>query len=166
MVRMTGFPPVAALADEQLSTVRSYGQIAVQYSPYFKSRLYNAKTPRQKSRCLHMVRMTGFPPVAALADEQLSTVRSCGQIAMQFSPYFKSRPYNAKTPRPKSRCLHMVRMTGFEPTRLSTLEPETSASAVPPHPHFYLSMIPYFLRFVKIFIQHLMDFMCFIMIHF
>ena len=28
----------------------------------------------------------------------------------------------------------MVRMTGFEPTRLSTLEPETSASAVPPHP--------------------------------
>ncbi len=30
----------------------------------------------------------------------------------------------------------MVRMTGFEPTRLSTLEPETSASAVPPHPHF------------------------------
>ena len=32
----------------------------------------------------------------------------------------------------------MVRMTGFEPTRLSTLEPETSASAVPPHPHIRL----------------------------
>ena len=31
--------------------------------------------------------------------------------------------------------LFLVRMTGFEPTRLSTLEPETSASAVPPHPH-------------------------------
>ena len=32
--------------------------------------------------------------------------------------------------------LFLVRMTGFEPTRLSTLEPETSASAVPPHPHY------------------------------
>ena len=28
----------------------------------------------------------------------------------------------------------LVRMTGFEPTRISSLEPETSASAVPPHP--------------------------------
>ena len=34
----------------------------------------------------------------------------------------------------------MVRMTGFEPTRLSTLEPETSASAVPPHPHIKLKI--------------------------
>ena len=32
----------------------------------------------------------------------------------------------------------MVRMTGFEPTRISSLEPETSASAVPPHPHFFV----------------------------
>ena len=38
-------------------------------------------------------------------------------------------PYNAKTP-PKNRgCFRMVQATGFEPTRLSTLEPETSASA-------------------------------------
>ena len=31
---------------------------------------------------------------------------------------------------------HLVQVTGFEPTRLSTLEPETSASAVPPHLQF------------------------------
>ena len=29
-----------------------------------------------------------------------------------------------KHPDKKSGCLHMVRMTGFEPTRLSTLEPD------------------------------------------
>ena len=34
----------------------------------------------------------------------------------------------------------LVRMTGFEPTRLSTLEPETSASAVPPHPLIQLKI--------------------------
>ena len=34
----------------------------------------------------------------------------------------------------------LVRMTGFEPTRLSTLEPETSASAVPPHPRIKLKI--------------------------
>jgi len=32
LVRTMGLPPVAALADEQLSTVRSYGQIAVGFS--------------------------------------------------------------------------------------------------------------------------------------
>ena len=39
----------------------------------------------------------------------------------------------------------MVRMTGFEPTRISSLEPETSASAVPPHLHF-LVFCPLFLH--------------------
>ena len=32
--------------------------------------------------------------------------------------------------------LCLVQVTGFEPTRISSLEPETSASAVPPHLQF------------------------------
>ena len=53
-------------------------------------------------------------------------------------------PYNAKTP-PKNRgCSRMVRMTGFEPTRISSLEPETSASAVPPHPHFLVFVLYFY----------------------
>ena len=38
-----GFSPVATLADEQSLTVRSKGQIAVQFSPYFKSHFKNQK---------------------------------------------------------------------------------------------------------------------------
>ena len=77
------------------------------------------------------VQVTGFPPVAALADEQLLTVRSFGQNATHFSPYFKfRRPYDAKAPRQKSRCFHMVRMTGFEPTRISSLEPDGNVTSV------------------------------------
>ena len=45
-----------------------------------------------------------------------------------------------KHPDKKSRCFHIVRMTGFEPTRISSLEPETSASAVPPHPRIKCKM--------------------------
>ena len=76
--------------------------------------------------------MTGFPPVAALADEQLLTVRSYGQIAMQFSPYFKShRPYKQNEHNPGGAVLILlVRMTGFEPTRISSLEPDGNDTSV------------------------------------
>ena len=40
--------------------------------------------------------------------------------------------------------LGLVRMTGFEPTRISSLEPETSASAVPPHPHFLVFVLYFY----------------------
>ena len=109
----------------------------------FKSRLYTKQNDRAvKALPFHLVQVTGFPPVAALADEQLSTVRSYGQIAMQFSPYFKShRPYKQNEHNPGGAVLILlVRMTGFEPTRISSLEPETSASAVPPHLHIKLKV--------------------------
>ncbi len=136
LVRMTGFSPVATLAGKQLSTVWSFGQIAPQFPPYFKSpHLYKSKKTYQKVCPFRLVRMTGFSPVATLAGKQLLTVWSFGQIAPQFPPYFKSpHPYKSKKAYQKVRPFRLVRMTGFEPTRLATLEPETSASAVPPHP--------------------------------
>ena len=76
-----------------------------------------------------MVRMTGFPPVAALADEQLLTVRSFGQNATHFSPYFKSHHlYKQKSTTARVVPILLVRMTGFEPTRISSLEPDGNAS--------------------------------------
>jgi len=49
MTVVTGLPPVAALADEQLLTVRSFGQNATNFSPYFKSyHLYKQKRHNRK----------------------------------------------------------------------------------------------------------------------
>ena len=80
--------------------------------------------------------MTGFSPVATLAGKQSTGLFGpSDKLLMQFPPYFKSRhPYKNKKQTTRACFLFLVRMTGFEPTRLSTLEPETSASAVPPHP--------------------------------
>ena len=67
---------------------------------------------------------------------------------MQFSPYFKPTTLiNKKGTTTRAVPLLLVRMTGFEPTRISSLEPETSASAVPPHPllcalNFYTGRAP------------------------
>jgi hypothetical protein len=41
---VTGFPPVAALADEQLSTVRSFGQIAEAIFSLFQILVAHTKT--------------------------------------------------------------------------------------------------------------------------
>ena len=83
--------------------------------------------------------MTGFPPVAALADKQSTGLFGpADKLLRNFLPI--SNPttlikQKGRTPRARPLCL--VRMTGFEPTRISSLEPETSASAVPPHPQIY-----------------------------
>ena len=85
---------------------------------------------------LFLVRMTGFPPVAALADKQSTGLFGpADKLLRNFLPI--SNPttlikQRGRTTRARPLCL--VRMTGFEPTRISSLEPETSASAVPPHP--------------------------------
>ena len=83
-----------------------------------------------------LVRMTGFPPVAALADKQSTGLFGpTDKLLRNFLPI--SNPtllIKQKGRALKAHPLCLVRMTGFEPTRLSTLEPETSASAVPPHP--------------------------------
>ena len=61
------------------------------------------------------------------------------RTVIHYRSYFKSHHLTMqKHPDKKSGCLYMVRMTGFEPTRISSLEPETSASAVPPHLHIKL----------------------------
>ena len=79
---------------------------------------------------------TGFPPVAALCDKQ--SFRLFGpsdKLLCNFLPI--SNPtilIKQKGHTQRARPLCLVRMTGFEPTRISSLEPETSASAVPPHP--------------------------------
>ena len=62
---------------------------------------YGLNKKRQAKTCRFLVQGTGLPPVAALAGEQLSTVRSYGQNAAHFSPYFKSRLEKAKTTRDK-----------------------------------------------------------------
>ena len=81
-----------------------------------------------------MVRMTGFdsrrttPAVIRGSNSHLG----CYSLPLLLQTH---HPHKQKRHNHKAVPLLLVRMTGFEPTRLSTLEPETSASAVPPHPH-------------------------------
>ena len=57
------------------------------------------------------------------------TVWSYGQIAMQFSPYFKSRQKQNKH-NPEAVLILLVQVTGFEPTRISSLEPDGNVTSV------------------------------------
>ena len=89
-----------------------------------------------------LVRMTGFPPVAALADKQSTGLFGpTDKMLRIFLPisnpttFIKQKEYTTRV-----YPLYLVRMTGFEPTRISSLEPETSASAVPPHPRIKCKM--------------------------
>ena len=50
------------------------------------------------------------------------------KFALHRFPFKSHHPYKAKWPRKSSRSL--VRMTGFEPTRLSTLEPDGNDTLV------------------------------------
>ena len=62
---------------------------------------------------LFLVQVTGFPPVAALADEQLLTVRSFGQNATHFSPYFKSHTFIKQNDRAaRTLPFHLVHQRG------------------------------------------------------
>ena len=78
------------------------------------------------------MRTWGFPPVAALADKQLSTVWSFGQIdkaifsLFQIPILIKQKGRTAGGAHP----LCLVRMTGFEPTRISSLEPDGNVTSV------------------------------------
>ena len=96
----------------------------------------NLQIPRRK--------VTGFPPVAALPTNSppdclvlASATPSRTNCYRNFLP--TSNPtilINKKGTTARAVLFLLVRMTGFEPTRISSLEPETSASAVPPHLHF------------------------------
>ena len=65
--------------------------------------------PEMNSSCSCMVRTTGLPPVAALADEQLSTVRSYGQIANAIFSLFQVPFQKQKQPEMNSSCSCLVR---------------------------------------------------------
>ena len=83
------------------------------------------------------MQVTGFPPVAALADKQSTGLFGpTDKLLRNFLPISNPRrAYKKQKADPKGLLFALVQVTGFEPTRLSTLEPETSASAVPPHLH-------------------------------
>ena len=75
------------------------------------------KQPEINSSCSRLVRMTGLPPVAALADKQpFRLFGPTDKLLTQFPPYFKSRLKKQKQPEMNSSCFHLVRMTGLEPT--------------------------------------------------
>ena len=78
-----------------------------------------------------LVQVTGLPPVAALADKQ--PFRLFGPSdklpAAIFSLSSPSIYQKKKQPELKLRLLFLVQVTGLEPTRIASLEPESSASA-------------------------------------
>ena len=74
----------------------------------------------------------GFPPVAALADKQsFRLFGPADKLLCNFLPISNptiSVKQKGHTTRAYPLCL--VRMTGFEPTRLSTLEPDGNDTSV------------------------------------
>ena len=76
--------------------------------------------------------MTGFPPVAALADKQSTGLFGpTDKMLHIFLPisnpitFIKQKEYTARV-----YPLYLVQVTGFEPTRLSTPEPDGNVTSV------------------------------------
>ena len=73
----------------------------------------NKKRP---SKTVFLVEAAGLDSRANYALGLPRSRTSTGSPLCTVSPSTHRRPYHAKTPRQKSGCFHMVRMTGVEPT--------------------------------------------------
>ena len=73
--------------------------------------------------------------MAALADKQSFRLFGAShKLHRNFLPISNPTTFIKQKEHIARICpLCLVQVTGFEPTRISSLEPETSASAVPPH---------------------------------